>query len=166
MVNGVSSPIARSAIVSPLAAGAGHVAGGTTANLIAGQNLGDAFSNSFKGIGQSMAIGGAIGVATTTAVSLASGVNPWSGKALNVNNTEKSIHAQQRAVERNVSQSDINDALRNPLKITDMKYDTQGLPSIKYIGNNATVIVNPETGNIITVYPTSTKLSLKLGGTR
>jgi RHS repeat-associated protein len=80
LVNGVSSPIARSAIVSPLAAGAGHIAGGTTANLIAGQNLGDAFANSFQGIEKSMAIGGAIGVATTTATSLASGVNPLNGK--------------------------------------------------------------------------------------
>jgi hypothetical protein len=48
VVNGISSPVLRSAVVSPLAAGAGHIAGGTTANLIAGQNLGDAFANSFR----------------------------------------------------------------------------------------------------------------------
>jgi len=28
---------------------------------------------------------------------------------------------------------------------------------VKYIGKDATVIVNPETGKIITVYPTSTQ---------
>jgi RHS repeat-associated protein len=82
LVNGISSPIARSAFVSTIAAGAGHVAGGTAANLIAGQNLGDAFLNSFKGIGKSMAIGGAIGVGTTAAVSFASGVDPLSGNKL------------------------------------------------------------------------------------
>jgi hypothetical protein len=81
-VNNVSSPVLRSAVVSPLAAGAGHVAGGTTANLIAGQNLGDAFANSFDGIGKSMAIGGAIGVASTIGVSYASKVSPWTGKEI------------------------------------------------------------------------------------
>ncbi len=79
LVNGVSSPILRSAVVSPLAAGAGHIAGGTTANLIDGQNLGEAFANSFDGLGQSMAIGGIIGVATTAGVSYANGVNPITG---------------------------------------------------------------------------------------
>ena len=87
LVNNVSSPILRSAIVSPLAAGAGHVAGGTTANLFAGQNLGDAFANSFNGIGSSMIVGGAMGVASTVAVSYANNVNPWTGKELESNNT-------------------------------------------------------------------------------
>jgi hypothetical protein len=82
VVNGISSPALRSAVVSPLAAGAGHIAGGTTANLIAGQNLGDAFTNSFEGLGKSMAIGGAIGVATTVGVSYANGVSPWTGNPL------------------------------------------------------------------------------------
>ncbi|MDR0404425.1 MAG: hypothetical protein LBH37_01310, partial [Oscillospiraceae bacterium] len=69
-------------IVSPIASGAGHIAGGTTANLITGQNLGDAFGNSFKGIGQSMAIGIAIGVSTTIGVSYANNVSPWTGRSL------------------------------------------------------------------------------------
>ena len=30
-----------------------------------------------------------------------------------------------------------------------------GRPSVKYIGNKATIVVNPETGKIITVYPTN-----------
>jgi hypothetical protein len=50
------------------------------------------------------------------------------------------------------------------LKYTDVKYDSQGRPSIKYIGTNATVTVNPETGKIITVHGTHTKTVLKLGG--
>jgi hypothetical protein len=83
LVNNISSPVLRSAVVSPLAAGAGHVAGGTAMNLFAGQELGEAFSNSFKGIGKNMAIGGALGVVTTIGMSYANGVNPLTGKALN-----------------------------------------------------------------------------------
>jgi RHS repeat-associated protein len=82
LVNGVSSPVLRSAVVSPLAAGAGHVAGSTTANLFMGQNFGDAFSNSFQGIGKSMVIGGATGVSATIGVSYANGINPISGKMM------------------------------------------------------------------------------------
>jgi len=87
-INGttVTSPLIKSAIVSPLASGAGHIAGGTTANLFAGQSLGDAFSNSFQGIGQSMAIGGAIGVASTIGVSYANKISPWTGNELNTSN--------------------------------------------------------------------------------
>lgn len=85
-VNGISSPVLRSAVVSPLAAGAGHVAGGTTANLFAGQSLDDAFANSFDGIGKSMLVGGAIGVASTVGVSYANGISPWTGKSLNTSN--------------------------------------------------------------------------------
>ena len=83
LVNGVNSPILRSAVVSPLAAGAGHIAGGTTANLIIGQSFGDAFSNSLSGIGKSMIVGGALGVVSTIGISYASGINPWNGNPLN-----------------------------------------------------------------------------------
>jgi hypothetical protein len=79
-VNNVSSPVLRSAIVSPLASGAGHVAGGTTVNLFAGQSLGDSFVNSFDGIGKSMAVGGTIGVATTIGVSYANGIKSVDGE--------------------------------------------------------------------------------------
>lgn len=82
LVNGISSPVLRSAVISPLSAGAGHVAGGTTANLFAGQNLGDAFINSFEGIGQNMAIGGALGVTSTVVYSYANRVSPWTGERL------------------------------------------------------------------------------------
>lgn len=72
----------RSAVISPLASGAGHVAGGTAANLFAGQNLSDAFYNSFDGIGKSIAIGTAIGVSATVATCYANGISPLSGKSI------------------------------------------------------------------------------------
>jgi hypothetical protein len=68
-------------------AGAGHIAGGTTANLFASQDFGEAFSNSFKGIWTNMAIGGVIGVVTTIGVSYASGVSPLTGKSLSAPST-------------------------------------------------------------------------------
>ena len=46
---------------------------------------------------------------------------------------------------------------QNPLKVSGIKYDAQGRPSIKYIGKEATIIINPEKGKIITVYPKSTQ---------
>jgi len=78
LVNNVSSPLLRSAVVSLLAAGAGHVAGGTALGIMNGQNVSDAFSNSFKGMGTRMAVGRALGVATC----YANGVNPLNGEMM------------------------------------------------------------------------------------
>ena len=86
-------------------------------------------------------------------------VNPWTGKPNTTQKSTVSKHAQQRVSERNISQNDINEALKNPLKVTETTYDAQGRPSVKYIGSKTTVVVNPETGNIITTYPTSTQRS-------
>ncbi|RCW31952.1 DUF4258 domain-containing protein [Marinilabilia salmonicolor] len=89
------------------------------------------------------------------------GNNPWTGKAVNPNTTNTtnstSLHAAKRAIERNVNQNNINDALKNPIKVSDVKIDQLRRPSVKYIGKGATVIINPETGKVITVYPTSTQ---------
>lgn len=71
-----------SLLVSPLSAGTGHVAGGTVRGLLQGKSFEEAIQDSFKGIGTSMALGGAIGLASTVAVSYANGINPWTGKEL------------------------------------------------------------------------------------
>lgn len=52
----------------------------------------------------------------------------------------------------------IKDALDNPLNIKDIKYDSNGNPSVTYVGTKATVVVNPETGRIITVWRTSSRI--------
>ena len=77
LVNGINSPVLRSLVASPLASGAGHIVGGTTYNLLEGQNFGNAFSNSFDGLGQSIAMGTMLGVTTTIVNSYAQGKNPW-----------------------------------------------------------------------------------------
>jgi hypothetical protein len=81
LVNNVNSPLLRSVIVSPIASGAGHVAGGTTYGLLEGKNINDSFYDSFDGIGKSMAIGTGVGVTSTIATSYAMGINPINGKS-------------------------------------------------------------------------------------
>jgi len=71
-------------------------------------------------------------------------------------------HGLERAVGRKVSEEAISDALENPLKITQVVYDDLGRPSQRIIGRLAEVAVNPETGKIISVNPTSTKKAAKL----
>jgi len=61
---------------------AGHITGGTASGLFKGASLNNAFGNSFDGLGQSMAIGTGIGVASTVGVSFANGINPLNGRPL------------------------------------------------------------------------------------
>lgn len=76
-----------------------------------------------------------------------------------------SQHATERQLQRNVSEADITDALQKPLKTSEVQY-RDGQPSVKIIGAKATVIINPETSKIITVYRTHTKVVIKLMNTR
>lgn len=48
--------------------------------------------------------------------------------------------------------------------IGKIKYDKEHRPSVEYIGKNARVQVNPDKGNIITVWQTSTKIKNKYKG--
>jgi RHS repeat-associated protein len=158
LVNGVSSPILRSAVVSPLAAGAGHVAGGTTANLFMGQNLGDAFSNSFDGIGKSMAIGGAIGITTTTVYSLTNNINPLNGRELNKRSWTPSYkettkwnygdHKSQAKWENQMNQRGWSEQQINESILNGKSYPAQNNINPT---NGATRYVHPTTGRSIVV---------------
>ena len=81
-INGVAikSPLLRSAIISPIAAATGHVAGGTVGGLLQGNSFGESFAKSFEGIGTSMALGEVIGVTSTMATCYATKINPWTGR--------------------------------------------------------------------------------------
>ena len=79
VVNNINSPLLRSAVVSPLASGAGHVAGGTTCGLVEGRSLKTSISNSFDGLGKDIAIGSAISVASTMGVCYTNKISPWTG---------------------------------------------------------------------------------------
>lgn len=68
-----------------------------------------------------------------------------------------SAHGYERQDERNVPVEDIKDALTSPLKIKDPVIDDHGRRSQRFIGEKATVNVNPDTGNIPTVWRTGSK---------
>ena len=76
----IKSPLLKSVVASPIASAAGHVAGGTVNGLLEGHSLGTSFVSSFRGIGTDMAIGTAIGVASTLGVCYAENINPLTGK--------------------------------------------------------------------------------------
>ncbi len=84
----------------------------------------------------------------------------------NITNNSPNInfatHALQRAVERGVSRESILDALSSPLKVSEVKMDNLGRPSQRFIGKKAEVAINPETQQIISVNPVSTKKVKKL----
>lgn len=76
---------------------------------------------------------------------------------------QKTEHAVKRQAERGLSNDKIKDAINSPLYIGDVKIDAQGRKSQKYIGKDATVIINPDSGKIITAYPTSSRRRRKYG---
>lgn len=77
---------------------------------------------------------------------------------------EKSQHASERVVQRGITEEAINDALENPLHKGDMQIDSEGRKSIKYIGREATVCVNPDTDTITTTWKTGSRTVRKYEG--
>lgn len=72
-----------------------------------------------------------------------------------------SLDQIEKRADRKVSSKDVLNALTKPLHIGDVKVDKSGLPSIRYIGNDATVNVNPDNGVIVTVWKTGSKAKRK-----
>lgn len=71
-----------------------------------------------------------------------------------INVTKFSKHMEKRASERKISVDDIKEALINPLHVDDIKIDSLGRPSQRFIGEKATVNVNSETGTVTTIWKT------------
>jgi len=72
------------------------------------------------------------------------------------------IHAVDRAIQRGVKPNAILDAVKNPLKKGEIIFDKLKRPSQRFIGRTAEVVINPKTGKIISVNPTSSKKAAKL----
>ena len=66
----------------------------------------------------------------------------------------ETLHAKERMNERRVSSASINDALTRPMRIFGIKTDSKGRRSQKYIGEEATVVKNPDDDSIVTVWAT------------
>lgn len=75
-----------------------------------------------------------------------------------------SAHTVDRASERGVSKQSILSAITNPLHIGDVKTDGSGRKSQRFIGADATVNINPDTGNITTVWKTGKQTKKKYQG--
>ena len=73
----------------------------------------------------------------------------------------KSKHMEKRAKERGISEVDIEDAKQKPLYKGEVIIDELGRKSVKYIGTNATVIVNPDTNVEITSWRTGKRVRKK-----
>lgn len=72
-------------------------------------------------------------------------------------------HLKERIVEREVNLEDIVSAILNPLYIYTDKVDEFGRISRKYLGEYATIVINPEDGSAITTMATSSRLRRKYG---
>lgn len=71
-----------------------------------------------------------------------------------------SPHLSARMISRGVVEKDISDALISPLKTGKIRTDK----SQQFKGEHATVVINTETGKLVTVWPTGTKTAKKLKG--
>ena len=76
---------------------------------------------------------------------------------------DKTKHASERAIYRNVEDLQIDDAINNPLFKGDVVVDEYGRKSVKYIGTDATVILNPDTEEVITTWKTGSRTRKKYG---
>lgn len=73
------------------------------------------------------------------------------------------LHARERMAERGVTERQIDDALRSPIHSDPTRTDELGRKSHKVIGLEATVVYNPDTGDVITTYPTSERIRRRYG---
>ena len=61
-----------------------------------------------------------------------------------------------------VSAEDILESLANPVKVNEIKTSKNGQRSQKYVGEKATVTINPDTGILIQCNPTDSDLIRRL----
>ena len=72
-------------------------------------------------------------------------------------------HARERMSERGVTERQVDGALRSPIHSEPTRTDEEGRRSRKVIGLEATVVYNPDTGDVVTAYPTSERRRRKYG---
>ena len=77
-----------------------------------------------------------------------------------------SAHSVDRGGERDVTSQEVIDAITRPLHVFDVKTDELGRKSQRFIGEKATVNLNPEIGNIVTVWKTGKREQQKYGGSK
>ncbi len=115
-------------------------------------------SSSFYQAGEMGAFGYAAGAGGAGASQFkVPGIKPFSYK-------KQYNHFNGRFIKRGIDSAQAQDALDNPLQVGEIRYDNMGRASQQYIGEKVTVVINPDTGKRITVWPTSSKTVKKLKG--
>lgn len=108
-------------------------------------------------------------MATSPSLSSLSALRAAKGGAKTTNGlkiTGFTSHGMDRAIgsfgRTGVKPDAILDALKNPLKINNVVIDQLGRQSQRFIGQFGEVVINPQTGKIISVNPTSSSKAAKL----
>lgn len=85
--------------------------------------------------------------------------NELTSTRIKVDNKENvGTHIRSRALARNITVKDMRDALTSPLDVGKIRTDK----SQQFVGERATVVINTETGKLVTTWPTSTNRAAKL----
>ncbi len=71
-------------------------------------------------------------------------------------------HGINRVIQRNLTPKELQQTLKHALEVDPVKYDELGRASQKIIGGHSTIIIDPKTRTIITVYPTSSRIANQL----
>lgn len=74
-----------------------------------------------------------------------------------------SKHYFDRAFERKIHIDDVKDAIYRPIEAPITKVDELGRVSTTYFGADTTVVINPETGNVVTTYKTRRNIRKRNG---
>jgi RHS repeat-associated protein len=67
-----------------------------------------------------------------------------------------------KIISRKIGPEALKDAVKNPLTIKDVVYDNLGRPSQRYLGRYAEVVINPESGKIVSANPMSSKKLIRI----
>jgi RHS repeat-associated protein len=136
------------------ATGRGLEAAGLSPEAAAGAEAGLSIGGTTSGIlAASRAARGAAGVAIEEGVATRGTTRSGIGVTR---------HGVDQKITRGVRTADELDAIKNPLQTRPVRVDELGRPSQRVIGGRAEVVRNPETGEIISVNPTSSKKAERL----
>ena len=87
----------------------------------------------------------------------------WAGDMPKTKTPKRTQHGEHRMTERSVSDEGAMNAILSPIHSEPVTIDELGRKAQKRIGAEATVVINPDTGEIVTAYPTSRKIRRKYG---
>lgn len=85
----------------------------------------------------------------------------WAGDMPKTTGPARTKHGAERMRERGITEKAAATAITSPLKRFDAETDDLGRRAQKLVGKDATVIVNPDTGEIVTAYKTKARIARK-----